>query len=254
MRPGAPSSLDPATQAPHRLLDAYYATEDEKKRFIRRIFDDTAGDYDRVDRVLALGTGSWYRRQALIRAGLKPGAQILDVATGTGLLAREMQRLLQGSGSIIGIDPSAGMLSAGAQPLAIPIVRGRAEELPFAAAQFDFVGLGFALRHVENLAAVFGEFRRVLRPGGRLLILEITRAESRLGNALLRAYMRGVVPLVSRIVARHGDTPRLYRYYWDTIEACAPPARVMASLREAGFTHVDRHAELGIFSEYRATA
>jgi demethylmenaquinone methyltransferase / 2-methoxy-6-polyprenyl-1,4-benzoquinol methylase len=94
----------------------------------------------------------------------------------------------------------------------------------------------------------------VLRPGGRLLLLEITRPEGRFANTLLRAYMRGVVPLVSRTVARHRDTPRLYRYYWDTIEACAPPDHVLSTISAAGFSGADRYVELGIFSEFRAYA
>jgi demethylmenaquinone methyltransferase/2-methoxy-6-polyprenyl-1,4-benzoquinol methylase len=132
--------------------------------------------------------------------------------------------------------------------------KGRAEQLPFAEAAFDFLALGYALRHLSDLAATFVEFRRVLRPGGRLLVLEITRPEGGVANALLKLYMRGMVPLLSRVVARHAETPLLYRYYWDTIEACAPPARVVRTLGAAGFTGVERDVHFGIFSEFRATA
>ncbi|MFN0300131.1 MAG: class I SAM-dependent methyltransferase [Burkholderiales bacterium] len=248
---GAPR---PAVHAPHPILDRYYANDDDKRRFIRTIFDSTAQDYDRVDRLLAFGSGSWYRRRALQRAGLAPGAKVLDVAVGTGLLAREMVTILGADGDIIGIDPSPGMMAGGAMPPAIKLVQGRAEALPFASRSFDFLTLGFALRHLEDLRSVFTEFRRVLRPGGRLLLLEITRPEGRIANTLLRAYMRGVVPLMSRTVARHHDTPRLYRYYWDTIEACAPPTDVLSTISDAGFSGADRYVELGIFSEFRAFA
>ncbi len=239
--------------APHALLHDYYHSDADRRRFIRGIFDDTAGDYDRVDRLLAFGSGSWYRRQALLRAGLRPGMQVLDVATGTGLVAREIQRILGGNGALIGLDPSPGMMGAAGRPLHVPRVQGRAEFLPFADRSFDFLSLGFALRHLDDLMGVFREFHRVMKPGGRLLLLEITQPQGRVAGAFMRWYMRRLVPLASRLVARHRDTPRLYEYYWDTIEACAPPARVLATLSAAGFTQPDRHVELGMFSEFRAS-
>jgi demethylmenaquinone methyltransferase/2-methoxy-6-polyprenyl-1,4-benzoquinol methylase len=243
-----------AVNAPHPVLDAYYEDEAQKRRFIRKIFDETAGDYDRVDRLLAFGSGSWYRRRALRRAGLEPGMKVLDVATGTGLVAREIVRVLGNPDNVIGLDPSPGMMGASSEPLPLRLIQGQAERLPFAAGTFDFLSLGFALRHMEDLSGVFREFRRVLKPGGRVLLLEITRPEGRMSGALIKFYMRSMVPVISRTVARHPDTPRLYRYYWDTIEACAPPERVLATMREAGFGDVDRFLELGIFSEFRGRA
>jgi demethylmenaquinone methyltransferase/2-methoxy-6-polyprenyl-1,4-benzoquinol methylase len=239
-------------RAPHSILPTYYATSEARCGFIARAFDAAGSDYDRVDRLLAFGSGTWYRRQALLRAGLAPGMRVLDVAVGTGLVAREAARIVGSAGGVVGIDPSAGMMASSAEGLVL--VRGRAESLPFARQAFDFLSLGFALRHLDDLEAVLREFRRVLTPGGRLLVLEITRPESSLGAALLKGYMRGAVPCLARLVARDPDTPRLYRYYWDTIEACAPPPRVLATLAAAGFANVERYVQLGIFSEYRATA
>jgi demethylmenaquinone methyltransferase/2-methoxy-6-polyprenyl-1,4-benzoquinol methylase len=238
--------------APHSILPAYYATPEGRRGFIARAFDAAGGDYDRVDRLLAFGSGAWYRRQALLRAGLAPGMRALDVAVGTGLVAKQAARIVGAAGSVVGIDPSTGMMAASANELVL--VRGRAEALPFAAGAFDFLSLGFALRHVDDLERVFREFRRVLKPGGRLVVLEITRPESGVGAAILKGYMRGAVPWLARLVARDRGTPGLYRYYWDTIEACAPPARVLATLAAAGFANVERFVQLGIFSEYRATA
>jgi demethylmenaquinone methyltransferase/2-methoxy-6-polyprenyl-1,4-benzoquinol methylase len=245
--------VDEPVRDPHPVLPAYYANREAKRGFVGRMFDATAPDYDRVDRVLALGSGSWYRRQALLRAGLAPGMHMLDVAVGTGLLAREAVRILGDARSVVGVDPSAGMLAAAAT--AGPrLVQGRAERLPFADAAFDFLSLGYALRHVSDLAGMLDEFRRVLKPGGRLLLLEITLPEGRLARAALKGYMRGVVPWLSRLVGRHPETPRLYRYYWDTIEACAPPAQVLAAIAAAGFVGAEREVQIGVFSEYRATA
>jgi len=231
----------------------HVADAEARRHFTRRLFDSSAPDYDRVDRLLAFGSGSRYRRQALLRAGLAPGMHMLDVAVGTGLVAREAVEVVGDRGCVIGVDPSAGMLAqSGARGFLL--ARGRAEALPFTARSFDFLCLGYALRHVADLGAVFGEFRRVLKPGGRLLVLEITRPAGRLAAAALKAYLRGVVPALARVVAGSRDTPALYRYYWDTIEACVPPARIAATMAAAGFAGVAHGVQLGIFSEYSASA
>jgi len=229
----------------------YYADAEGKRRFTGSMFDASAADYDRVDRLLAFGSGSWYRRQALLRAGLAAGMRMLDVAVGTGLVAREAVQVVGARGAVFGIDPSAGML-AQSDAHGLRLVRGRAEALPFAAQSLDFLCMGYALRHLADLQTVFGEFRRVLRPGGRVLVLEITRPEGRVANTVLKAYLHGVLPVLSRLVSRSKDTPALYRYYWDTIEACVPPARILATLADAGFAGVAHQVQLGIFSEYSA--
>jgi demethylmenaquinone methyltransferase/2-methoxy-6-polyprenyl-1,4-benzoquinol methylase len=152
---------------------------------------------------------------------------------------------------LIGIDPSPGMMGEIALP-GVELLRGRAEALPRPDSSSDFVSMGYALRHLADVRPAFAEFFRVLRPGGRLLILEITKPSSRIGTALLKTYMRAVVPMIARVVARRRDTAELWRYYWDTIETCIPPESVLAALHAAGFEHVKRHVELGVFSEYTA--
>ena len=237
---------------PHPPLPAYYGDEAEHQQFLRRIFDDTANDYDRLERMLAFGTGPWYRRLALQRAGLAKGAHVLDVGIGTGLVAREALALIGPTGRLIGVDPSPGMM-AEVKLAGVELVAGRAEALPQPDASHDFVSMGYALRHIADVAAAFAEFYRVLRPGGRLLVLEISKPAGRMGTALLKTYMRGVVPMIARVVARRAASPELWRFYWDTIEACIAPEAVVAALRAAGFENAGRHVVLGIFSEYTAT-
>jgi demethylmenaquinone methyltransferase / 2-methoxy-6-polyprenyl-1,4-benzoquinol methylase len=247
----APVASSTGSSLPHRPLPAYYQDEDQHQRFLREIFDDTARDYDRIEAILALGSGPWYRRKALERAGLAAGMQVLDVGVGTGLLAREAQRIIGPQGRLVGVDPSPGMMAQARLPGA-SLLSGRAEALPVADAQADFLSMGYALRHVSSVQASFAEFQRALKPGGRLLILEITRPRSRLGRALLKLYMRALVPAVARLVARQAQSARLWRFYWDTIDACIEPEQVIAALQQAGFTDVQRHVELGLFSEYTA--
>ena len=237
---------------PHGTLTRYYESKEQHRAFVQAIFDGTAVDYDRIERLLALGSGPWYRRQALQRAGLAEGAKVLDVGTGTGLVAREALTLIGPRGSLVGVDPSPGMLSQAHLP-GIELLQGFAEKIPQPDSNADFLSMGYALRHLSDVRPAFAEFQRTLKPGGRLLILEITKPASRWATWLLKAYMRLVVPAAAWFVSRGPDTPKLWRYYWDTIEACIPPDAVMEALANAGFTDVKRHVELGVFSEYTAT-
>ncbi|HZL34502.1 MAG TPA: class I SAM-dependent methyltransferase, partial [Tepidisphaeraceae bacterium] len=148
------------------------------------------------------------------------------------------------------LDPSAGMLAQAVRQLSIQVVRGVGEQLPLADSAFDFLSMGYALRHLGDVSAAFGEFFRVLKPGGAMCLLEITRPAGRVPLAILKWYMRALVPLLSRVAARTAQSPLLWQYYWDTIEACLPPARVLQAMRDAGFMDVKRGVELGIFSEY----
>ena len=247
----AQQSADEAASgaAPHRPLLSYYGAPQDRSDFVRHLFDDTAGSYDGINRVLSFGSGAWYRRRALLRAGLRPGARMLDVAVGTGLVAREAIRILGRPEDVVGLDLSEGMLGV-ARSLGTSLVQARAEALPLADGSVDFLSMGYALRHVSDLALAFVEFRRVLRPGGRLLLLELGRPESRVGYAVARAYLGGVVPALSRLAGAQSRT--LMRYYWDTIDACVPAREIMRHLREAGLAQVECHTELGIFRAYTA--
>ncbi len=247
-------SAAPPTAAlpPHPTLKAYYAGASVKRGFLREMFDATAPDYDYVERLLSFGTGRWYRRQALRRAGLSTGMKVLDVAVGTGLVAREEIALTGRPQFVTGLDPSIGMMRRAVDALGIAAVLGVGEQLPLAGEQFDFLSMGYALRHLSDLNRAFSEFHRVLKPGGRLCVLEITAPRNSFGRAVLRGYMRNLVPLLTRITTGRADSQLLWKYYWDTIEACLKPEKVMDALRDAGFIDVKHFAELGLFSEYTA--
>jgi demethylmenaquinone methyltransferase / 2-methoxy-6-polyprenyl-1,4-benzoquinol methylase len=247
-----PPKVCPTVQAPCPLLKEYYAHEADRRTWVGGLFDRTAADYDRIERAMAFGSGSWYRRRALQRAGLSTGMRVIDVGVGTGLVAIEAARLVGDASKVTGVDPSAGMVAQARVPAGVRLMAGRAEAIPLPDASADFLCMGYALRHISDLSQALGEFWRVLKPGGIICLLEITRPEGRLARALLKAYLRGLVPLLARVVARQPETPKLMRFYWDTIEACAPPQAILTAIVEAHFTAVTRHVELGVFSEYRA--
>ena len=238
--------------APHPVLPGYYGGDGERAGFVQRLFDDTAPHYDRINAVFSLGTGAWYRREALRRAGLRPGDRVLDVAVGTGLVAREAVAVSGDPARVLGLDPSAGMLAETRRGLAVPLVRGRAEALPLRAGSVDFLSMGYALRHVGDLAVAFAEFRRVLRPGGTALILEIARPDSRWARAAARLYLGRVVPALCRLGAPRGRSGTLMQYYWDTIEACVPAETILRHLRDGGFERVRCETTLGLFRAYSA--
>lgn len=239
-----------STGAPHPLIHRYYADEPERKEWVNGMFDATASDYDWINAMMSLGSGRRYRTQALQRQGLKAGMKLVDVGTGTGVIASAAQQKVGATGEVVAIDPSEGMLEQARAAGVKTAIPGRAEDLPVADGQFDMLTMGYALRHVDDLDTTFAEYLRVLRPGGKVLLLEITRPRNRLGLGLLRLYLRGVVPLATRIFRRSRKGEILMRYYWDTIENCVPPETILAALRRAGFESVQRHVVLGIFSEY----
>ncbi len=235
---------------PHPALPDYYPDLAQRPAFVRGLFDRTAGYYDRVNHLFSFGSGSWYRRRALEQAGLRPGMTVLDVAIGTGLVARQALAITGDPQSVVGLDVSAGMLAEVGRLLKIPLLQGLMEQLPVADARFDFVSMGYALRHVADLNATFREFHRVLRPGGTLLILEIARPDQPFKRALLKFYMGRLIPLLSRLTTGNRDMQTLMRYYWDTIEHCVPPETILDAIRTAGFAEAGCNVELGLFRAY----
>lgn len=237
---------------PHPLLKQYYADESSRRRQVLSWFDESAVDYDWIGQAMSFGSGSWYRKQALLRAGLAPGMKALDVACGTGAVTTSVQEIVGTAGQALGLDPSTGMLFQARRHGVRRLVRGVAETLPFPDGGFDFLSMGYALRHVADLRSTFQEYHRVLAPGGRLLILEITPPRSRLPFHLLKLYLGRIVPLVARLGRRGHASRDLMRYYWETIESCVAPPIILSALAEAGFTQVERRVEMAIFSEYAA--
>jgi demethylmenaquinone methyltransferase/2-methoxy-6-polyprenyl-1,4-benzoquinol methylase len=243
---------NPVRQPPHPVLPQYYADAEQRQGRVNAMFDAAARHYDRIEGAMSLGLGRWYRREALTRAGLRDGMHLLDVGSGTGGIAAEAAALAGPQGCVIALDPSAGMLAQAQSRGIARAVRGLGESLPFADATFDVLSMGYALRHVSDLDRAFREYCRVLKPGGVALLLEITRPECRPAGALLKLYLKHVVPTITRIGRQSRAAAPVMSYYWDTIEQCVSPATIVGTLREAGFAQVERRVEFGILSAYTA--
>ncbi len=238
---------------PHPILADRYPTATAKPAYVDQLFDRGARHYDAIVDWGFLRSGSAYRRAALRRHHLHPPMLLLDVACGTGLVAIEAAKILGGADHITCLDPSSGMLAVARTKLSAHFVQGRAESLPLADQSFDYLTMGYALRHVTCIADTFREFHRVLKPGGRLLLLEVTKPEGWLPRLLFRSYFGRLYPFLTRLFTRSDEAGEMMRYYWETMDAAVPPAVILEALQDQGFTAVKCHKILGLFCEYTAT-
>jgi demethylmenaquinone methyltransferase/2-methoxy-6-polyprenyl-1,4-benzoquinol methylase len=243
----------PPKHQPHPPLRPHYESLEDKQRFLRDVFDRSAPYYEGIAGWGFFGTGGWYRRRALRDAGLKAGMKVLDVATGTGPTARAIAAVTNSPGDIVCVEPSRGMLLESRKLLPeAAYVQAGADDLPLADESFDFLTMGFALRHVNSLDGTFREYCRVLKRGGKVLVLDVTKPEKAMGIAMWKFYFRDVMPRVTKLFTRSNDASYLMSYYWETMEKMIPPAEVISSLEGAGFKNVTRRLLLGCFSEYEA--
>jgi demethylmenaquinone methyltransferase/2-methoxy-6-polyprenyl-1,4-benzoquinol methylase len=221
-------------------------------QFVRALFNDTAPHYDTVNRIFSLGSGNWYRRRCLLRAGVQPGQRLLDVAIGTGLIAKSAHRILGPAGSVIGLDLSEAMLAECRRKLDIPLIQGLADRLPLGDGTVDVVTMGYAIRHIDDLESCFREFRRVLKPGGILLLLEVSSPTKPIYRTTLARYLGRVVPVLSRWITRQPKLRMLMAYHWETMENCVAPAVIEATMGRAGFGSVVCEGWFDLFRSYSA--
>jgi demethylmenaquinone methyltransferase / 2-methoxy-6-polyprenyl-1,4-benzoquinol methylase len=221
-----------------------YQTVDDgdKARHVRGVFDSVAPNYDLMNDVLSAGLHRAWKAYTVAVAAVQPGDRVLDVAGGTGDLARAFARRVGDSGRVVLTDINEAMLRTGRDRLldegrVLPTVACDAERLPFASAGFDLASLAFGLRNMTHKEAALAELARVLRPGGRLLVLEFSRPAE-----LLRKpydwYSFKVMPLLGRWVAGDEDS---YRYLAESIRMHPDQATLKGMMKAAGFGHVDVH-------------
>ena len=229
----------------------------EKVAAVDAMFDAIAPGYDVTNRVISLGLDVGWRRRTVLSLGLAPESVVLDLACGTGDLCVELAR----HGLIaIGVDRSAGMLQS-AQARAgsgavldvrftAPLVRGDGLALPFGSGAVDGLVCGFALRNFAALPPVLAECARVLRPGGRLALLEVDAPSQPLLRLGHRIWFGKVVPFVGGLVAARSGAPRArasaaYHYLPASVAYLPPTSELLALIASAGFTAVERAALSG---------
>jgi demethylmenaquinone methyltransferase / 2-methoxy-6-polyprenyl-1,4-benzoquinol methylase len=208
----------------------------EHDRRIAAMFDGIAHRYDLLNRVLSFGQDVGWRRRAVALANLPAGERALDVGAGTGDLALALARAGP-SGRVTAVDLAPAMLDRARERADVPIqlLVGSAEALPFADAVFTCAVAGFAVRNFGDLSRGLAEMRRVLRPGGRAVVLELALPPNQLIRAANLFYLHRVAPLIARAL---GSSSEAYLYLPRSIEAFADPDRLVTLLREAGFATV----------------
>lgn len=197
-----------------------------KVEAVRSMFDSIAPRYDLVNRVMTFGMDRGWRRRSVATLGLAAGSLVVDVACGTGDFCRDLE---SAGYRAVGIDLSAGML--GAARTKAPLVQGDAMTMPFAAGSIDGITCGFALRNVEDIGGLLGEFGRVLRRGGRIAILEVAEPESRVLRVGHSVYFRRIVPLIGGVLSDRNA----YRYLPESTAYLPARGRLLEMLDGAGF-------------------
>jgi demethylmenaquinone methyltransferase / 2-methoxy-6-polyprenyl-1,4-benzoquinol methylase len=198
----------------------------DKVEAVRTMFDSIAPRYDLVNRVMTFGMDNGWRRKSIRSLSLGPDDLVVDVACGTGDFCRELEK---GGHRVAGVDFSMGMLRVART--AAPLLQADALRLPFRDASLDAVTCGFALRNVADVGELFDELARVVRPGGRIALLEVSQPRSRVLRAGHHVYFHKVVPAIGGALsdrAAYGYLPRSTAYL-------PPTEELLARLQTAGF-------------------
>ena len=216
--------------------------ETEKARHVRGVFDSVAPKYDLMNDLMSGGLHRAWKAYTLVVANLQEGQKALDIAAGTGDLALAFSKKVGKTGQVVHTDINEAMLSTGRNRLLdlgvlLPTVVCDAEKLPFPDAYFDLVSVAFGLRNMTHKDAALAEMRRVLKPGGKLLVLEFSKVAPPL-EKLYDWYSFQVLPQLGKWVA--GDDAS-YRYLAESIRMHPGQKELKAMMHKGGFGHVDFH-------------
>ena len=213
---------------------------EEKARRVRGVFESVAGNYDLMNDLMSAGLHRFWKRFTIAMSGVRPGGRVLDIAGGTADLTRLFAERVGPTGRVVLTDINAAMLSAGRDRMLnegrlVPAIQCNAEALPFPARSFDCACIAFGLRNVTHKDVALAEMRRVLRPGGVVLVLEFSRVAEPL-RAAYDWYSFNVLPRLGRIVA--GDEAS-YRYLAESIRVHPDQAALKELMEQAGFERVE---------------
>ena len=216
--------------------------ESQKAQRVRGVFDSVAARYDLMNDLMSLGLHRAWKAYAVAVANLREGDRVLDIAGGTGDLARAFAKKVGASGTVVHTDINEAMLRQGRdrlldEGLVLPTTICDAERLPFPAGAFDLVSVAFGLRNMTHKELALAEMNRVLREGGRLLVLEFSKVAPPLEKAY-DWYSFKVLPRLGRWVAGDAES---YRYLAESIRMHPDQQALKQMMKGAGFGHVDVH-------------
>ena len=217
----------------------------DKQRRVREVFDSVADNYDLMNDLMSLGAHRAWKAFALARTGLRKGQRALDLAAGTGDLTLGLARQVGRDGYVCHTDINAAMLAEGRDRLLdkgvvnnVASLQVNAEQLPFADNVFNCVSIGFGLRNVTDKQAALNEMMRVLKPGGRVLVLEFSKPVLKWLEPIYDAYSFKVLPALGELVAGDADS---YRYLAESIRMHPDQAALLAMLEAAGLEDCKYH-------------
>jgi demethylmenaquinone methyltransferase/2-methoxy-6-polyprenyl-1,4-benzoquinol methylase len=220
--------------------------ESQKANRVRGVFDSVAGKYDVMNDLMSMGLHRLWKAYTIAASGVREGHKVLDIAGGTGDLAMAFAKRVGPHGTVVHTDINEAMLSTGRdrlvnEGLMLPTTICDAEFLPFPTGTFDIVTVAFGLRNMTHKDAALKEMCRVLKPGGRLLVLEFSKVAKPLEKAY-DFYSFKLLPKIGKLVANDEDS---YRYLAESIRMHPDQATLKAMMKEAGFGHVDVHNMTG---------
>ena len=216
--------------------------ESQKARHVRSVFDSVASRYDVMNDLMSMGLHRAWKAYTIAVANARPGDRVLDIAGGTGDLSAAFHKKVGASGTVVHTDINEAMLRQGRDRLTdagvlLPTAICDAETLPFPSDSFDLVSVAFGLRNMTHKDRALAEMNRVLRPGGRLLVLEFSKVAKPL-EKVYDWYSFKVLPQIGQWVANDADS---YRYLAESIRVHPDQDTLKAMMKTAGFGHVDVH-------------
>ncbi len=221
-------------------MPEFIHTGKDKKKFVQKMFDDISDNYDFLNRLLSLGIDIYWRKKIIQSMDIKNGQHIIDIATGTGDVAFAIDKKYDVS--IVGLDISKNMLKIAKVKLEkkktkntkIEFIHGDAEDLPMGDNSYDHICISFGFRNLGNYDKALKEFHRVLKPGGRLCILEFSQSKSKIFNFIFSFYFNKVLPRVAAFISR-ADA---YRYLPESVKYFPNQSKINDFLDNNNFTNV----------------
>ncbi len=217
----------------------------EKQQKVAKVFHSVASKYDIMNDVMSMGIHRLWKRVAIDLTGIKAGDQVLDLAGGTGDLTIKMSQLVGPTGKVVLSDINSSMLQEGKKRLLnkgivenVEFKEVNAEAIPFPDQTFNLVTIGFGLRNVTDKLKALKEMKRVLKPGGRALILEFSKPQNPIMNSVYDLYSFKLLPLMGKMIAKDEDS---YRYLAESIRMHPDQETLKLMMLEAGFDEVDYH-------------